>query len=312
MNQNTIFALQTIGAKSFRPGFGGSWALIGSKGGNRDGCRQNCRTRMAGAAAIMSTLVAEPNTAVRVGNGMSRMSNSQNLSNVNDNDEKQNERDVAVDRQKKINKKERRKRRQRKILTGGGHHQIQEKKSENKDEVEEDDDDDEGTVEIEEMGSVRVQERRLASRGGRRITGYACKVKLPRAVPNFKEFMARPEQLKRRTETLEKSFIQESIRRRDVKNMNVMMSQKNRNHLNTMYQNNRHDVHRRVASGQQQKNGMHSSVSAPSLASGLNKRGGGSVHYDSRRTSGDAVGVLNFDKPMEGGGGGGSFNLPLL
>ena len=301
MNQNTIFALQTIGAKSFRPGFGGSWALIGSKGGNRDGCRQNCRTRMAGAAAIMSTLVAEPNTAVRAGNGMTR-SNSQNLSNVNEKDEKRNDRDVAVDRQKKINKKERR--RQRKILTGGGHHQIQEKKSENKDEVEEEDDDDECTVEIEEMGSVRVQERRLASRGGRRITGYACKVKLPRAVPNFKEFMARPEQLKRRTETLEKIFIQESIRRRDVKNMNVMMNQKKRE--------NRYDIHRRVASGQQHKNGMHSSVSAPSLVSGLNKRGGGSVHYDSRRTSGDAVGVLNFDKPKESGGGGGSFNLPML
>ena len=38
--------------------------MIGSKGGQREGCRQNCRTRMAGAAAIMGTLVAEAGTAV--------------------------------------------------------------------------------------------------------------------------------------------------------------------------------------------------------------------------------------------------------
>ena len=39
MEKSTIFALQSIGARSFNPGFGGSWSLIGSKGGNRDGCR---------------------------------------------------------------------------------------------------------------------------------------------------------------------------------------------------------------------------------------------------------------------------------
>ena len=128
MSQSAVFALQSIGAKSFKPGrrnlffcfkfppiqililsslhisspffsfsaffffsffiifthvnnqgFGGSWAMIGSKGGQREGCRQNCRTRMAGAAAIMGTLVAEAGTAV----GSDRSSSSSGGGGVN-------------------------------------------------------------------------------------------------------------------------------------------------------------------------------------------------------------------------------------
>ena len=44
--------------------------------------------------------------------------------------------------------------------------------------------------EEEEVGSVRQQERKLASRGGRRIRGYAHKMVLPRAQSSFRDFMA--------------------------------------------------------------------------------------------------------------------------
>lgn len=56
MTPDAIVALQSIGAQSFSPGFGGSWALQGSKGGNRNATRQACRKRLGGCAAIMNTL----------------------------------------------------------------------------------------------------------------------------------------------------------------------------------------------------------------------------------------------------------------
>jgi hypothetical protein len=66
----------------------------------------------------------------------------------------------------------------------------------------------------ESMGGVRVLARKVKSNPrGKRITGYACKLTLPKPSCNFQEFMERPAQQERRTLQHRELFYQESVRR---------------------------------------------------------------------------------------------------
>jgi hypothetical protein len=66
----------------------------------------------------------------------------------------------------------------------------------------------------ESMGGVRVLARKVKTNPrGKRITGYACKLTLPKPSCNFQEFMERPAQQERRTLQHRELFYQESVRR---------------------------------------------------------------------------------------------------
>ena len=97
MTPDAVLALQSIGAHSFTPGFGGSWALQGRKGGNREACRQACRTRLGGCAAIMNVLTQLPMRSVSMPT-MDKMDKSE--SSASEAEHSIEEAQLTVDREK--------------------------------------------------------------------------------------------------------------------------------------------------------------------------------------------------------------------